>query len=123
MKNKVAVGEYARAINGQIFRIERIEDGFAIARELNEAYDFTYVLAKEDITKHGSNILKILANGDLVNGKYVVADIHSYGFYYFEDGGVSQNQFDAGDIDTVVTREQLESISYLVNRRALWKTI
>lgn len=122
MKNKIIAGEFVRAINGQIFRVERIDDGYAIAQELNEAYGFSYVLAKEDIVKHGSNILKVLANGDLVNGRYVVADIHSYGFYFFEDGGVSQNQFDAGDIETVVTREQLESISYPVNRRELWKT-
>ena len=112
MNNEIAVGDYVRAINGKIFIVERIEDGFVIAQD--EEYGFSYVLTKEDIVKHNSNILKVLACGDLVNGRYVVADIHSYGFYYFEDGGVSQNQFDAGDIKTVATREQLEDISYLV---------
>lgn len=113
MNEKIKTNEYIRTANGNIFQVKRTGDKKVYTKETTEDGRM-YGVFKECITKHSPNILKVLGNGDLVNGKYIVADIHSYGFYYFEDGGVSQNQIYVGDIKTVITKEQMEKIMYRV---------
>lgn len=116
MNKEIEVGEFIRTEDGMIRKISNANGSKNICGTLYgylENGEEQYILESK-ITKHSPNILKVLGNGDLVNGKYIVADIHSYGFYYFEDGGVSQNQIYVGDIKTVITKEQMEKIMYRV---------
>lgn len=121
MNDEIKVGEYIRN-KGFIAKVVYKDDDCIECDDyinINALeYEESIFIFKHDLEeceiKHSPNIIELIEVGDLVNGKYIVADIHSYGFYYLEDGGASQNQIDVSDIKTIVTKEQIEKIMYRV---------
>lgn len=117
MNDEIKVNDYIRTNDGikQIIKINTGADKtYSGEFILDRKYKNSKSISRKNIIKSNPNILKVLENGDLVNNKYIVVDIHSYGFYYLEDGGISQNQIDVGDIETIVTKEQFEKRMYRV---------
>lgn len=108
MENEIKVGEFIRTKLGDI---KKITEGFEfIIKRYNES--------DNKIVKHSPNLIDIIECGDYVNG-HLVIDIPRDG-----SGAVYLEQITKGaliptlkeDIQTIVTKEMMESISYKVTK-------
>ena len=119
---KVEVGEYVRTKDGVIAKVLS-DDGFFLdidKRYFNEQYqNMRKFITHEQITKHSPNIIDLIEVGDYVNGDYVVK-VYTYknGNVQFIDVGELQQELRNKDIESVVTKEQFNSIKYEVEQ---WK--
>ena len=119
MENEIKVGEYIRTKDGFIDKIVDIRDTYSerklIAFERSNSLKSDIGL-KAMVVKHSPNLIDLIQCGDYVNG-HLVIDIPGD-----ESGAVYLEQITKGaliptlkeDIQTIVTKEMMESISYKV---------
>lgn len=133
MENEIKVNEYIRTKGGQIHYIDKLcghyENGELIYNKQIVCWDgkitgCTISELQDIIVKHSSNLIDLIQCGDYVNGKEVkhIADFEGINKpikkLIFVDkkhlipGETAENE----DIETVVTKEQFESISYKVTK-------
>ena len=119
MQDKIEVGEYIRTKNGYIRQVVKrdidkhilLDIGFEGARYL------TKVEEKEDIVKHSKNIIKLIEEGDYVNGMLVteIGKMHKVINICFYNGLYANNlTLVENDIKSIVTKEQFQSMEYKV---------
>ena len=128
MENEIKVGEYGRTNLGNIIKFawfQNSETGetyknkvILVDKMTTETYPFYYFKKDEYIVKHSPNLIDILEIGDFVNGKEIRcfrSSMCNYdiGLQYNDDYG-EYFGINEEDIDTIVTKEQMESISYKV---------
>ena len=125
MENEIKVGEYVRTKNGEIHKVEDIEDlrihiqtEKIMFRSWVEDYYGTH---KEDrfIVKHSKNIIDLIEVGDYVNGQEVteIKEWNSSKDGYFRYAVTCHYEIiRADEIKTIVTKEMMDSISYKVKQ-------
>ena len=101
MENEIKVGEFIRTKDGRIYQVDSSKDEWALS-------DIFYKV----IVKHSPNLIDLIQCGDYVNGKLIhKVDIRKNSSYIYYGNGKTFTDY---QIETVVTKEQLESISYKV---------
>lgn len=100
----IKVGEFFRTKNGYIFKL----DYYWL---FNDNYK------KLDIVSHSSNIIDLIQEGDYVNGEKVSGIFNpmflSWGELPYVIAGIG-NHYEPQDIKTIVTKEMMKSIEYIV---------
>lgn len=116
MENEIKVGEYVRFRNGNIDKVTHIEEDTNKMWFDNTSGRKTII----SIVKHSKNIIDLIEVGDYVNGEKVYERFESK-LYLEGDTGeifIMSDGTPDEDIETIVTKEQFESISYKVERKA-----
>lgn len=109
---KIEVGMYARTDRGKIGKFHK---------ETGEYYELEYprnvcdLIFKNRVIKASYNIIDLIEVGDYVNGKFVNNTSLGKGKYIF--CGTKR----VYEIESIVTKEQFESISYKVGEELGWK--
>lgn len=102
MENKIKVGEFCRTDKGRIFKVDENKINLGLCKFLDVEYG--------NIVKHSPNLIDLIQCGDYVNGEQIT-DI-------WNGNRISsvKSNFNEEDIDTIVTKEMMESISYKVTK-------
>lgn len=97
MENEIKVGEFIRTKDGRIYQVDSSNDEWALS-------DIFYKV----IVKHSPNLIDLIQCGDYVNGEQIT-DI-------WNGNRISsvKSNFNEEDIETIVTKEMMEAISYKV---------
>lgn len=114
------VGEYARLNNTLyntvvILKIMEVYDNTILTE--NDGSIFQGEYSKDEIIKHSYNIIDLIEVGDYVNGSYIYSVVEEnkntgqLRVLFTEEDGV----LGAGDIKSIVTKEQFENMEYKVN--------
>ena len=116
MENEIKVNEYVRLKTGEIFKVDE-----------NCATYLNYDPNERERVKHSSNLIDLIQCGDYVNGEQVCKSRYDelYTSYVY-CGGIGVRTIEAyptfikdmkeEDIETIVTKEMMESISYKVTK-------
>ena len=123
---KLEVGTYVRTKDGIIAKTktEHYEDGdselgyfdYVYYKTDNYYNDDTLYIFEEDIIKTSHNIIDLIEVGDYVNGRKV----YQVGYNFADEFVLKMSESNYEDfiypneIETVVTKEQFESMSYKV---------
>lgn len=124
---EIEVGEYGRTNKGKIFIFAWLEnsDGKRYTNKVllgnGKIFEnkFYYFDDGEEIVKHSKNIIDLIEVGDYVNGKQVsnVDKIDNINFIEWTDGDMYKTEIENDKfIETIVTKEMMESISYKVTK-------
>ncbi len=104
------IGDYVRTKKGIIGKIKAIDN----QTDLEDLYlvkrKWYY---KEDIIKSSPNIIRLLKEGDYINGYPIQFTLNDKEVIYNENHPHTLNCL-AKDIKSIVTKEQFESIEYKV---------
>lgn len=112
---KLEVGMYVR-FNGIIRQIEEIRDDYIVFDEtfFDEWAEECHILNKKEFNhiklKVSHNIIDLIEVGDYVNGSKVINKDEEYGVIKC----LNDNSYWHYEIETIVTKEQFESMSYKV---------
>ena len=117
---KLEVGMYLRTKDGKIAKFIKYDE---IDKEqlITSYYQYSTIWIG-DIASYSFNIIDLIQVGDYVNGEKV-GEVIKKEMYHFGDGIIIKNEDDKdiysnfryskyGDIESIVTKEQFESISY-----------
>lgn len=137
MENEIKVNEFVRTKDGQIYKIEdgtefcedSVNVGIGIIPDVEGIWvdkeHFTYV-DKRDIVKHSPNLIDLIQKDDFVNGDRVVAIDYTedengnyvdvLGIMEIDDDYAYPIELRVINIQEVVTKEMMESISYKVTK-------
>ena len=124
---EIKVGEYGRTNKGKIFIFAWLEnsDGKRYTNKVllgnGKIFEnkFYYFDDGEEIVKHSKNIIDLIEVGDYVNGEQVsnVDKIDNINFIEWTDGDMYKTEIENDKfIETIVTKEMMESISYKVTK-------
>lgn len=124
MENEIKVGEYIRTKDGVIAEVTYV-DGLMIDTD-NDVFDLDNLsmmeipveYANEYIVKHSNNLIDIIEEGDYVNGE-IVDKIFNPRFLSFGELPyiiTANNKYEPQEIEEIVTKEMMESISYKVTK-------
>lgn len=108
MENEIKVGDYCRTSAGKIFKCSEIVLGY-IPKDENKT------MIVQHIVKHSPNLIDLIECGDYVNG-YKVDNIEKGKLIIGDTTQVIEQIVENEDIETVVTKEQMESITYKVTK-------
>ena len=124
--SEIEVGDYVRINND--FRLIALGIGKVIRINQDTIYvrmnlDLPISLKTENITKHSKNIIDLIEPGDIVNNHYVKAVYLDGAVKYIKlDNAYSPENHFTGvrtyeeDIETILTKEQMEANQYVVKR-------
>lgn len=128
MENEIKVGEFIRTNRGHIGKIKRIELD-KIDKSLKwyvfDHKEFEINIIKEEyinkpyIVKHSSDLIDLIEEGDYVNGEIIDQiqnDRNPKLIWHLSSYGDDDMAFKNEDIETVATKEMMESISYKVTK-------
>lgn len=116
MENEIRVGEYLKLDDGTIGKYQ-IDKNWNNVVEINDkciGFDI-----EKDIVKHSSNLIDLIECGDYVNGKKVreIKEWNSSKDGYFRYAVTCHYEIiRADEIETIVTKEMMETISYKVKQ-------
>lgn len=106
----IEVNEYVRTDKGYIFKVDEEKKNLQIANFLDVEYG--------KIVKHGKQLIDLIEVGDYVNGYRVVNEIwgeDDNNLYFEIEGGFNKAQYiGEKDIETILTKEQMEANCYKV---------
>lgn len=112
IEEEIKVGEYVRFRSGKIDKVTHIEKNTNKMWFENTSGEKTMI----SIVRHSFNIIDLIKVGDYVNGKKV--DSISQGYIYEQfDFDTATAICNENNIQTIVTKEQFESISYKVKEK------
>ena len=126
MENEIKVNEYVRMIDGLIAKIvtKDKDDHFILDRYYAGGRHLTEIEVKNDIVKHSPNLKDLIQKDDFVNGDRVVAIDYTedengnyvdvLGIMEIDDDYAYPIELRVINIQEVVTKEMMESISYKV---------
>lgn len=114
---EIKVGEYVRLKQGYIGDVVNINDfrepSMKYAIDIQKS-DIVFV-GEKDIVKHSKNIIDIIEEGDYVNGEKVVGRGNNCILILTDEGQTFlRNIFEDNDIKSIVTKEQMKSVEYIV---------
>ncbi len=115
MENEIKVGNWIRDREGNITKIIETLSLFKDV-ELYLGED-GYQYSDNAIVKHSSNIIDLIQCGDYVNGEIIDQiqnDRNPKLLWHLSSYGDDDIAFENEDIETIVTKEMMESISYKV---------
>lgn len=128
---ELKVGNYVRTKKrgfqpSQIARIESISmkrdrcyhNQHYLELDHNLTPDYEFHIYEKDIEKSSPNIIDLIEEGDYVNGKKVCCFRkencdYDIGFQYNDDFGEWYG-IDADEIESIVTKEQMEGMQYVI---------
>ena len=122
MGNEIKVGDWIRTNWGHIGKLKRIEldkNDKGLKWYVFDHKEFEINIIKEEyinkpyIVKHSPNLIDLIQCGDYVNG-YKVDNIEKGKLIIGDTTQVIEQIVENNEIETVVTKEQFESISYKV---------
>ena len=123
MQDKIEVGEYIRTRKGDIRQVVKrdVDNHILLDVAFEGANYLTHIEEKEDIAKHSKYKLKLIEEGDYVNG-YKVLEIRKYFevqpyrisimVYKIKDAEFWKS-LEEQDIEDIVTHEQFENVKYV----------
>lgn len=126
MENEIKVNEYVRIAGGIIARItNKNKDGLLIDRVIRDPMRQDGTIRdwcifndeKALIVKHSPNLIDLIEVGDYVNGEIIDQiqnDRNPKLIWHLSSYGDDDMAFKNEDIETVATKEMMESISYKV---------
>ena len=127
MENEIKVGDWIRTVEGQIHYIDKLcghyENGNLIYDKQIVCWDgkiagFTISELQDIIVKHSPNLKDIIQNDDFVN-KCRVYEVEEKGITVYqtvENSATDYNWISFDEIQEIVTKEMMESISYKVTK-------
>ena len=98
--------------NGEIRQFEVIDNNYLVDTKTGMSFDFRSHLM---LGKVSENLIDLIQRGDYVNG-YKVDNIEKGKLIIGDTTQVIEQIVENEDIETVVTKEQFESISYKVTK-------
>lgn len=119
---KLKVGMYIRTDKGRIGRVltdvYEYKNGYNREIQFKDGVEDTWDMDFEDIIKASHNIIDLIEVGDYVNGEKVGYIDNCEGamreyYYDCEDASIDVGHW-FEEIETIVTKEQFESMSYKV---------
>ena len=117
MENEIKVNEYIRTKRGIIDRVVKISDNYIFLKSkifITEYGESSTFIKKTDVVKHSSKPIGLIECGDYVNGKLIhKVDIRNNSSYIYYGNCKTFTDY---QIETIVTKEQFESISYKVTK-------
>ena len=120
MENEIKTGEYIR-YKGNIRKIidyNKEQKWYELDESIMGEYEPDIFLREKDIKvdlKHSFNIIDLIKNGDYVNGE-PVEKIETGLDWGREITTTTEYLTNEEDIETIVTKEMMESISYKVEK-------
>ena len=110
---EINVGEYVRTRDGIIKRVSSYnpQENNPLWETLNGS-----VQMKGTITKHSKDIIDIIEVGDYVNGREVISFEYDHNDKRIYVNTISCLSFKNDDIKTVLTKEQMESNAYTIEK-------
>ena len=103
--------------NGEIRQFEVVNDNYLVDTKSGMSFDFRSHLM---LGKVSENLIDIIEVGDYVNGEIIDQiqnDRNPKLIWHLSSYGDDDMAFKNEDIETVVTKEMMESISYKVKRK------
>lgn len=120
------IGDYVRTKKGIAKLIDKVNDPtnyfdkFWVCDRYLELNDDTEYIHEQDIIKSSSNIIDLIEEGDYVNGIFIEGNKGNYletfdidGEYSYL-GHIEYRRIYEKDIETIVTKEQFESMEYRI---------
>ncbi len=117
MENEIKVNEYIRTKDGYIGKY--VKDGLRKGTIEVEDNMVNWIVDSSNILKRRKNLIDLIQCGDYVNGKEVIMDLQkSKEWYKSKDNFITCKDytFEENEIKEIVTKEQMESISYKVTK-------
>ena len=111
MENEIKVGDYCRTSAGKIFKCSEIVLG-NIPKDENKTMIVQYIV------KHSPNLIDLIQKDDFVN-KCRVYEVEEKGITVYqtvENSATDYNWISFDEIQEIVTKEMMESISYKVTK-------
>lgn len=124
MENEIKVNEYIRTKRGIIDKAVKILDDYIFLESkffITEYGESSTFIKKTDVVKHSSNIIDLIEVGDILklkNGeKWEVQEHQGNGnWLQLEWENIDDNEDFFKKVDSIITKEQFESISYKVTK-------
>lgn len=109
-------GMYVRTLDG-ISKVVEVRDSNTVSRFVNE--DRNIYFMNEIIGTPSFDIIDLVQKGDYVNGYYVTTGNQNVGSIYIAeiDGLGLKKKLYNKDIQSIVTKEQFEEISYKIGEQ------
>ena len=129
MENEIKVNEYIRTKRGIIDKAVKILDDYIFLESkffITEYGESSTFIKKTDVVKHSPNLIDLIQKDDFVNGDRVVAIDYTedengnyvdvLGIMEIDDDYAYPIELRVINIQEVVTKEMMESISYKVTK-------
>jgi len=129
MENEIKVNEYIRTKRGIIDKAVKILDDYIFLESkffITEYGESSTFIKKTDVVKHSPNLKDLIQKDDFVNGDRVVAIDYTedengnyvdvLGIMEIDDDYAYPIELRVINIQEVVTKEMMESISYKVTK-------
>ena len=126
MENEIKVGEYIRDNKGFIFKVAEIDFDEEANQNYYKGSEICSGCFQEMIKKHSLNIIDLIEKGDYVNGQkitkitldpFIKGQIDLWTDRTIPFGhDYEQERFIENEIETIVTKELMERLSYKVER-------
>ena len=118
---EIKVGDFIRTKEGYVGKILRLGDEFSYDCIFGSG-DCKYAVSFHGIVKHSPNIIDLIEVGDYVNGYKVLEKIKSnirengiHILIFRTHSSETWETFFEDEIESIVTKEQFESMKYEVN--------
>ena len=122
MENEIKVNEFIRTKYGEIAKVIEYKDEIVLDKEIKFYGMYRGYICEDEIdfiVKHSSNLKDIIQKDDFVN-KCRVYEIEEKGITLYqtvENSATDYNWICFDEIEEIVTKEMMESISYKVERK------
>lgn len=122
MGNEIKVNEFIRTKYGEIAKVIEYKDEIVLDKEIKFYGMYRGYICEDEIdfiVKHSSNLKDIIQKDDFVN-KCRVYEIEEKGITLYqtvENSATDYNWICFDEIEEIVTKEMMESISYKVERK------
>ena len=116
----IKVGEYVRTKKGYIAKITEIDNYIWFNEKINKesgmaVYELSKVEFENLVVKQSKHIIDLIEVGDYVNGEKVVGRGNNCILILTDEGQTFlRNIFEDNDIKSIVTKEQMKSVEYIV---------
>lgn len=117
---EIKVGEYVRTKKGYIAKITEIDNYIWFNEKINKesgmaVYELSKVEFENLVVKQSKHIIDLIEVGDYVNGEKVVGRNNNCILILTDEGQTFlRNIFEDNDIKSIVTKEMMKSIEYIV---------
>jgi hypothetical protein len=114
--SKIKEGEYVRTNEGEIAKVIKIEKRKKLEDKIFLDINMEYFIYNFDIKAHSKNIIDLIEIGDYVNGHKVIQtkSMIETKLEVEAEGFLGEYFISYEDIETIVTKEQFNSVMYKV---------
>lgn len=118
MENEIKVNDFVRTFAGYIFKVLKISEEDKLIYYYGDQPEWIGEW-KENIVKHSPNLKDVIQKDDFVN-KCRVYEVEEKGITVYqtiENSATDYNWISFDEIEEIVTKEMMESISYKIERK------